>query len=342
MPIYLTTLDLNADIETVVSSVVKTEVYNAADNTIVGVPGGTLPDEKSIRITLQGMVSFATVTAELTVYIKYGAACEALATFGISGGEPVVDAAFVVEALLSGMNGPNLQKMHMFGVVGVPVEDWIGIPTGSAGGTEDASDDQDLKIYFQWNESAAGNEAVKEHVIVEIIADPIEVDVGDSAAPLTQIVALSLLNKLPESLYKDVTFYGEFLHHLDYTGIGEAAVARAAAANATWRDGSAHSVAANRPRFEYSADVAQGLLINSGVSETLTIPNTNALESANTLFWKENGVIKYTTLNTNPFNGSGVWTGTNNIHISHVLKFNRVLSAAEIATVVIEMTRYVA
>lgn len=175
-----------------------------------------------------------------------------------------------------------------------------------------------------------GSKATIEHLVLKKISYIEDAEIPTSVNPNTMILTVSKLNRFPHSLFKDIIFYGEFTHHLDYYGVGEATLARATAQNATWRDGATHSVAANKPRFEYSGSTALGLLINSAVSETLTIPVANNLHNANTLFWKENNVTFYTTVTTNPFDNTGLWTGTDNIHISHVLKFNRVLTAVEI------------
>jgi hypothetical protein len=121
------------------------------------------------------------------------------------------------------------------------------------------------------------------------------------------------------------------MHHLDFMGFGAAVITRAASSAATWRDGSSHTIAANLPRFEYSAGVAMGLKINSADSETLTIAG-NSLHDSNTLFWREDNVTFHAPSTTNPFNSSGVWTG-NNTHISSILKFSRALTAVELAVV---------
>lgn len=175
--------------------------------------------------------------------------------------------------------------------------------------------------------------ATVEHVRVLYIAYIEDPEPTEPELPNTIIYSIKKITLLPHRLFKDVRFYGEFIHSLDYIGIGTATLARATAQNATWRDGGAHSVAANKPRFEYNGATPLGLLINSAVGETLTIPAANNLHDANTLFWRENNVTKNSGTTANPFNSSGVWSGTDNIHISHVLKFSRVLTAAEIALV---------
>jgi hypothetical protein len=318
----------------------KTEVYSMATNTVVGVPAGTLGDDKSLRIIAKCRISFASIISTLSVWIAYGSVMEKEVTFYAKANTPVTEAGLIIEALLSAINSSSFQKLHLCGSIELPIVDWGGNPTSHVGGTEDSSSDQDLKIFFEWSVADAGNIAVMEHVSVEVLGDPLEVEAGLSDAPMTQVLSMSLINRLPQSLYRKLNFYGEFTHHLDHTGIGTATIVRGTAQNATWRDGAAHSVAANLPRFEYSGSTPLGLLINSAVSETFTIPIANNLNGANTLFWRENNVNKHTTLNTNPFNGSGVWTGTNNIHVSHIMGFNAVLSADEISLVDSIYTNY--
>ena len=161
-----------------------------------------------------------------------------------------------------------------------------------------------------------------------------DAEIPEPDLPNTQILVLSKLNRLPHSLFKDVIFYAELTHSLDFMGIGTATFVRGSGSTATWRDGASHSVAANVPRFEYSGDTAIGMKITTA-TETLTFPTANNLSDSGTLFWKQDGVVKRTPTDTNPINGSGVWTGGTNVNISCLLKFHssRTLTAAEINVV---------
>lgn len=160
-------------------------------------------------------------------------------------------------------------------------------------------------------------------------------DIPESDIPNTQIVTLYKINRLPHSLFKDVRFYAELTHNLSFMGIGTATFTRASTSTATWRDGAAHAVAVNEPRFEYSGDTAIGLRITTA-TETLTFPTANGLNGSGTMFWKEDGVVKRTPTDTNPFNSSGTWIGSTNVNISHILQFDasRTLTATEINVVV--------
>jgi hypothetical protein len=315
-------------------------MYDVTNHVANGVVGGTLGDNDTLWICSRFKVSFADTSAILTVKIDFGASGELSLTFRALADTPYTDVGLIVEAYISNLDNFSVQTIHASGTIELPISNWGGTPNARVGTSEDSTSDLGLKVTAQWNNANSGNSLTHDHTFVVVVGPPIEAVVTEPEAPLTQVLSVSLINNLSSALYKDVVFYGEFLHHMDFLGVGTASITRASAQNATWRDGAAHSVAANLPRFEYSGETALGLLVNSGVSESLTVNSSNALNNSNTLFWKENGVTKNTPTNTNPFNGSGVWTGTNNIHISHVLKFNRVLTAAELTEVSGVYSRY--
>ena len=333
--------DESAVTATVSNSTTETVAYDVTNHITEGVIGGTIGEDDTLWICSRFKISFNDNSAQLTVRIKFGASAVITLTFRPIDGAPYTDLGLAVEGYISNLANAGVQAIHASGTIELPISDTGGVPNARVGGAEDTNSDQPLQVTMQWNNASSGNSATHDHTFVVVVGPPAEIVLTEPDSPLTQVLSVSLLNNLPVVLYKDVTFYGEFLHHLDFLGIGSATVARASSQNATWRDGGSHSVAANLPRFEYSGETAQGLLINSGVSETLTIDSANALDSSNTLFWKENGVTKNTPTNTNPFNGSGVWTGTNNIHISHVMKFNRVLSATEVSQLTVIYNQYV-
>lgn len=332
---FLTTYDETA-VAVTVTGTSETTVYDVTNHIPAGVVGGTLDDVNTLWICSRFKVTLND-SSELSIKIKYGLALEVELTFNALGGTPLTDIGLTVEGYLSALSN-SFQALHGVGTIQLAASDWGGVPNNRNGGTEDSDSDQPLKVTARFN--GGGNSITHQHTFVVKIGTPAEVTVDDANPAETQVLSVSLLNKLPVALYIDVTFYAEFLHHLDFFGIGVATVARAGSANATWRDGTAHLVAPNLPRFEYSGETPLGLLINSVVGETLTVGITNTLSNGNTLFWRENNVNKNTTTNTNPFNGSGVWIGTNNIHISHVLKFNRVLTTTEINTVRGILTRF--
>ena len=148
---------------------------------------------------------------------------------------------------------------------------------------------------------------------------------------MANAIAASILlpNSLPWSLRRSISFYAPLLNNLDCLGVDSPTFTRASASNALWRDGTSHAVAANIPRFEWlSATTPGGMALNTA-TESLQFAPGNNLSSGNSLFWVADGTQHWSAPETNPFNGSGVWTGTSGIHLSHVLKFSRVLSADE-------------
>lgn len=325
---------------TVANTTTETTVYDVANHIVEGIVGGTMGEDDTLWICSRYKVSFVNNSAQLSVNIYFGASAVVTITFRPLSGAPYTDLGLAVEAYISNLGNVSVQVMHASGTMELAISDTGGVPNARAGSAEDTGSDQPLKVKTQWNNASSGNSVTHDHTFVVVVGPPAEVVVTESDPPLTQVLSVALLNSLPSVLYKDVTFYGEFLHHLDFLGIGTAAITRASSQNATWRDGGSHSVAANLPRFEYTGETAKGLLINSGASETFTVDPLNDLDNASTLFWKEDGVTKNTPTNTNPFDNSGVWIGTNNIHVSHVLKFNRTLTAVELTLVTALYNRY--
>jgi len=143
-----------------------------------------------------------------------------------------------------------------------------------------------------------------------------------------QLWTISKLPRLAESLRREVTFYAPLLESLDFMGIDPVTFTRAATSLREGRDGLSHFIAANVPKFDFSAELARGCYIQSG--QTLQFSAQNGLDNANTLVWFEDSIPKSTPTNTNPFSSSGIWTGNLNIALKHVLKVSRVCSNAEI------------
>jgi hypothetical protein len=335
MPEFLESYDVDSDSVLVSNTTAETEVYNTVDRIPGGIVGGTLEDGNCLWINARFKVSFVDTAAVLTIRLKYGTTPLVVdLTFQALAGTPLVDLALIVEGFLSALGSPSIQAFHAKGCVELAAADWGGIPNNRSGGIEDSDSDQDLIITAQWNNANAANAVTKDHVTVVKIATPEEVTPPDPDQPLTMLYSVGKLSRLPHSLFKDVTFYAELTHSLDFMGVGSATFTRASTSTATWRDGAAHAVAANQPRFEYSGEVPRGLLFSTVAGEALNFPTTNNLSDAGILFYVLDGVVKKAPSDTNPINGSGNLSGVG-VHYRDLLKFRtgRVLSAQEIAAV---------
>ena len=142
----------------------------------------------------------------------------------------------------------------------------------------------------------------------------------------------SVVNRITKPLRNSVVFYAPLESNLYFMGIEPCTFTRSGTSTATWHDGGSHNVATNEPRFEWQSDLPRGLLLTSSApTESLQFNAANSLHDANTIFWIQEGVVKKTTADTNPFNSSGVWTGASGSHLRRILKFNKVLSASELA-----------
>jgi hypothetical protein len=146
-----------------------------------------------------------------------------------------------------------------------------------------------------------------------------------------QLWTTSRLGRLTSALRREVTFYAPLLEHLDFLGIEPCTFTRPGSAGAVRRDGVSHAVGPNVPRFDYAGETMLGLMLQTG--ETLQYSVANVLDNANTLVWFENNVAKSSPTNGYPFNSSGQWAGNLSVHITHVCKFKRILTNAEINTV---------
>lgn len=150
----------------------------------------------------------------------------------------------------------------------------------------------------------------------------------------TQIFTASLLNRITQPLRASVIFYAPLEVSLGFMGIEPCTFTRAGTSTATWRDGASHTVAVDEPRFEWSAGLPVGMLLTaSAPTESLQFASANALHDSNTLFWIQEGVVKKTPTDTNPINSSGVWIGASGSHIRRMLKFDKILTAAELVYV---------
>jgi hypothetical protein len=146
-----------------------------------------------------------------------------------------------------------------------------------------------------------------------------------------QLWTISRLGRLTPALRREVTFYAPLLESLDFLGVEPVIFTRATSSVAVRRDGLDHSIAANVPRFNYAGEVNLGLMMQAG--ESLEYSVANFLDNINTLIWFEENAPKSTPTNTNPFTSSGLWGGTLNVHIKHIIKFKRILTNAEINSV---------
>jgi len=146
-----------------------------------------------------------------------------------------------------------------------------------------------------------------------------------------QLWTISRLGRLTAALRREVTFYAPLLESLDFLGVEPVVFTRATSSVAVRRDGLDHPIAANVPRFNYAGETQLGLMMQAG--ESLEYSVANFLDNANTLIWFEEGAAKSTPTNMNPFTSSGLWGGTLNVHIKHIIKFNRILTNAEINSV---------
>ena len=340
---YVEVIDTDGTEEIIQNSISRVEIYRTSDRVTGGIIGDTLGSTNSLRITIAGSASFLSTSGMLDVDIEYGSTpllCSL--SFGALGAFPIVSGALVVEGLLSALGSPNIQKLNMVGSLEFLPSGQYGVPVAHAGGVEASGSDQELVIYGKWDLADPGFSFTKHYVMVEKIGTPIEVTISEVAGPLTKLVSVSLLNRFPTSLIKDITFYAELLHNFEHSGIGDVTFVRASTSTAVWRDGVSHSVAVNEGRFSYDGETAKGLLFDT-TSESLTFPTANLLSDSNPLYWFENGTLKHTTSpasSSNPINGSGVWVTASNLYIKHVLKFGRTLTSAEDLLVQSIMTNY--
>ncbi len=152
--------------------------------------------------------------------------------------------------------------------------------------------------------------------------------------PMLQVLTGTRLNRLRFAIRKDIVFYAPLTDSLDYHGIEPVTFTRSGASTATWRDGAAHAVGANRPRFEYSGETQLGILLETG--EVLSYPPEQKLDDAGIVFWVEQGVVKKSPADANPFNASGALQFTDGLHYRDIVKFKsgRVLTTAEEAAVI--------
>jgi hypothetical protein len=145
-----------------------------------------------------------------------------------------------------------------------------------------------------------------------------------------QLWTASKLNKLPFSLQREIYFYAPLVDSLDFYGTDPVTYSRAGTTTAAHRSGT-FTIAANVPPFEYDGENQLGLYLNAPAA--LSFSAQNNLDDANTLIWFEDGVPKSTPTDSNPFSFTGAWAGNLDIHLKHVVKAKRQLTAAEIVKI---------
>src|SRR4030095_11705164 len=150
-----------------------------------------------------------------------------------------------------------------------------------------------------------------------------------------QLWAASKLGRLPFDLRKHVRFFAPLTESLDFMGIDPVTFARNSIAPRFGRDGLVHNIPVDCPRFDFNitatGDLPAGIFINAG--STLQFSSSNGLSDINTLIWFENDVAKSTPTDANPFTSSGIYSGVPDKYIKYLTKMDRILTAAEIATV---------
>lgn len=135
-----------------------------------------------------------------------------------------------------------------------------------------------------------------------------------------------------KTLRDQVRFYAPLRASLRFAKcIGAAVFTRAGASTAVWADGAAHAVAANQPRFEWSGSRPLGIAM--GADETLSFPAANALDDPNTLCWIQDSQYRSTLTHGNIFNAAGQLQFAAGSHYCEIVKWKKVLTAAEDAIV---------
>lgn len=142
-----------------------------------------------------------------------------------------------------------------------------------------------------------------------------------------QLWTISNLQRLEYSIRKKIVFYAPLTEHLDFYGVEPVTYSWSGTGPVTYRGG-VRTITGPAPAFNFSGETPFGIYVNTGV--TLQFSAANGLNNANTLVWFENRVPKSTPTNANPFNSSGVWTGNQDLFVSHIAKANAVLANSEI------------
>ena len=313
--VAITTTDV-----TVSNTATRTSVFSEL------IDGGRLGEHNKLEWEMSGNIGFA-ANGELTIESYYAGVTISTCTVSSSAG--VTSTGLTVLARLSGDGSANAQFGTIQAEVGIPYSQDLSSPVGWGTASEASGSDQTFEVKVKWDTASTSNSVTHNHSTLTLLGYSPDPTPTTLAEPTFLILSNSKLNYLDYTLRKSVYFYAPLEHDFIFFGYGDVTFARASASTATWRDGASHTVAAGEGRFEYDGEDILGLAINTG-TETLTYSTQNSLNDSNTICWIQDGVYKSTKNgDTNPFDGSGVWTGTSGVNIKHIVKFNKVISSAE-------------
>lgn len=320
------TLNVSTTSKTVVSTAVATTIYSFT------VPGGSLDTDNSLVWEMQGEIGF-NGNDTLNLYMVYGgetvSACQVISGLTTT----ITGKALLVDARLSADDSVDSQNGFIRSFLGVPASQDSSVPLGYGSIGVGSNGDQLLEIWAKWGSSSGNNTVTHDYSSLELLGFSEVAALPDLDEPTAQILISSKLTKLNYTTRKKIKFYAPLEHELTLFGYGEATFTRASTSTATWRDGASHTIAANKPRFEYSGDNPQGMAINTG-TETLSFDVRNDLSGlTNTVIWVQNGVFKSTPTDSSIINTSGSYIGSSGVHISHLIGADQVLTAAEIAEI---------
>lgn len=322
---YEEAIDITTSDVTIANTVTETALYTGT------LPGGSLNVANKAKWEMSGKISFAGV-ATLTLRLYYNNTLVTTCSVTSAGAETSI--GIVIYATLNGDGSIGSQ----FGTIQAFTDADVTSNVGWGASTQGSGGDLEFKVTAQWSGASSSNTITNHHSVLSVLGIATVAEAEELDEDATAIIFVdSKLNGLDYDLRNDCYFYAPLEHDLIFYGYGNVTFTRATASTATWRDGGSHDVAINEPRFEYSGETLLGLAINTA-TETLTYDTDNDLSGSGTLCWLQDNVFKSTPSTTNPFNGSGVYTGTSGVHISNICKFNRVLTAGEIGLVQAALT----
>lgn len=317
---YERSLDIATEDQSVGNSTTETSLYSAT------IDGGLLGSNNRVDWDMIGAVQFAGAHT-LTLRAFYAGVTVSTCTIGASGAAGPT--GLTVKVSLRADGSANAQFCTISGIPGLAYSADTSVPVGYGTASVSSGSDQTFSVTGQWDNAASGTTVTCSHATLKLLGWNTETAAPSLDEPVMQILTNSKLNKLNYTLRKSVYFYSPLEHDLSSFCYGSPSFTRSGATVATWRDGGSHTVIANSPRFEYSGETVLGMAINTS-SETLTFDTDNALSDGNDICWLEDNVYKSTyNGDSNPFNGSGEYAGTSGVHVSHFVKFNKSLTAAE-------------
>lgn len=323
---YVEVLDIENVNVTVANTLTTTTIYTTT------IPGGSLGENNSLRWQSQNIISSNNSSSTLTVQTYYGGLTVSSVVVQTSNGTGMASRGLFLEGIISGDGSVNSQVGILRSELGVAYSADASIPVGFGTCGVSSNGDQTFAVKVNWSASGASNSFICYHSTLELVSFVEDTAVSSLDEPTAQILISSKLNKMDWNLRKNVYFYAPLEYDLVFHGYGACTYTRTGTTStAIWRDGASHAVDTNKPRFEYSGDNTIGIAINTA-TETLAFDTQNLLSNSNTLIWLENNVLKSTPTNTNIFTGS-TYSGSTGVHLKHLIKFSRVLSASEISYV---------